>query len=209
MSNASPSPSNSSRQWLIGLTLLAVLLLLLWWFWPSKPENQQMGRGRFGDMGPVPVRVAEVKQGEFAIELKALGTVTSYNTVNVRSRVDGELVKVLFEEGQQVKAGDLFLALILRQELEEPVAQDCELQGVKHLVHGSAVDRTARDVLERRVYARRERIQALAVVGQGKVRVARLEAAEVFRVAVLGLIEGQALEVPVVAFAQARVVLRR
>ena len=67
----------------------------------------------------------------------------------------------------------------------------------------------AGDVLERRVYARRERLQTLAVVGQGKVRVARLEAAEVFRVAVLGLIEGQALEVPVVAFAQARVELRR
>ncbi|CAM3807059.1 MdtA/MuxA family multidrug efflux RND transporter periplasmic adaptor subunit [Ectopseudomonas alcaliphila] len=111
MSNASPSPSNTSRQWLIGLTLLAVLLLLLWWFWPSKPQTQQMGRGRFGDMGPVPVRLAEVKQGEFAIELKALGTVTSYNTVNVRSRVDGELVKVLFEEGQEVKAGEL-LAVI-------------------------------------------------------------------------------------------------
>ena len=111
MSNASPSPSNTSRQWLVGLTLLAVLLLLLWWFWPSTPESQQMGRGRFGDMGPVPVRLAEVKQSEFAIELKALGTVTSYNTVNVRSRVDGELVKVLFDEGQQVKAGDL-LAVI-------------------------------------------------------------------------------------------------
>ena len=68
-------------------------------------------RGRFGDMGPIPVRLAEVEQGEFAIELKALGTVTAYNTVNVRSRVDGELVKVLFEEGQQVKAGDL-LAVI-------------------------------------------------------------------------------------------------
>ncbi|MBZ9667151.1 MdtA/MuxA family multidrug efflux RND transporter periplasmic adaptor subunit [Pseudomonas sp. LMG 31766] len=111
MSNASPSPSNTSRQWLVGLTLLAVLLLLLWWFWPSTPESQQMGRGRFGDMGPVPVRLAEVRQDEFAIELKALGTVTSYNTVNVRSRVDGELVKVLFDEGQQVKAGDL-LAVI-------------------------------------------------------------------------------------------------
>lgn len=58
-------------------------------------------------------------------------------------------------------------------------------------------------------YARRERIQALAVVGQGKVRVARLEAAEVFLGGGVGLIEGQALEVPVVAFAQARVVLRR
>ncbi|HEY1027750.1 MAG TPA: MdtA/MuxA family multidrug efflux RND transporter periplasmic adaptor subunit [Pseudomonas sp.] len=111
MSNTPVTPSNTSRQWLIGLTLLAVLVLLLWWFWPSEPKSQPTGRGRFGDMGPTPVRVAEVRQGDFAVELKALGTVTSYNTVNVRSRVDGELVKVLFSEGQQVKAGDL-LAVI-------------------------------------------------------------------------------------------------
>jgi multidrug efflux system membrane fusion protein len=106
-----PSTPSSKRQWFIGLLLLALIIVLIWWFWPSEPQSQQMGRGRFGDMGPVPVRVAEVEQGEFAIELKALGTVTAYNTVNVRSRVDGELVKVLFEEGQQVKAGDL-LAVI-------------------------------------------------------------------------------------------------
>src|SRR5690606_26808335 len=71
MSNASSSSPNNSRQWLIGLTLLAVLILLLWWFWPSQPQSQQMGRGRFGDMGPVPVRVAEVQQGEFVIELRS------------------------------------------------------------------------------------------------------------------------------------------
>lgn len=111
MPNASATPANTSRQWLIGLSLLAVLLVLLWWFWPAKPQSQPMGRGPFGDMGPVPVRLAQAEQGDFAVELKALGTVTAYNTVNVRSRVDGELVKVLFEEGQQVKAGDL-LAVI-------------------------------------------------------------------------------------------------
>lgn len=109
---SSSSPSRKpSRQWLIGLVLLAVLGVLLWWFWPSGPKSQHMGRGPFGDMGPVPVRLATVEQGDFAITLKALGTVTAYNTVNVRSRVDGELVKVLFEEGQKVKAGDL-LAVI-------------------------------------------------------------------------------------------------
>lgn len=105
------SPTRSSRQWLIGLTVLAVSILLLWWFWPSDPQAPQTGRGRFGDMGPVPVRVAEAQRADFAVELKALGTVTAYNTVNVRSRVDGELVKVLFSEGQKVKAGDL-LAVI-------------------------------------------------------------------------------------------------
>src|SRR5690606_1700970 len=57
--------------------------------------------------GPVPVRVAPVTRGDFPIELRALGTVTAYNTANVRTRVGGELVRVLFEEGQRVKAGDL------------------------------------------------------------------------------------------------------
>jgi multidrug efflux system membrane fusion protein len=104
-------PRNLSRQWLIGLVLLAALLLLLWWFWPSTAQPQQMRRGSFGDMGPVPVRVADVSQGNFAVELKALGTVTAYNTVNVRGRVEGELVKLLFKDGQQIKAGDL-LAVI-------------------------------------------------------------------------------------------------
>lgn len=112
---------NLSRQSLIGAFLLALLLLLLWWFWPSKPQPSSMRGGPFGDMGPIPVRVAEVSQGDFPVELKALGTVTAYNTVNVRGRVDGELVKVLFKDGQQVKAGEL-LAVI------DPRAYDIALQ---------------------------------------------------------------------------------
>ena len=102
---------NPSRQWLIGLSLLAAIMLLLWWFWPSEPQSGHTGRGRFGDTGPVPVRVASVSQGDFVVELKALGTVTAYNTVHVRGRVDGELLKLLFNEGQPVKAGEL-LAVI-------------------------------------------------------------------------------------------------
>nr|WP_298140441.1 MdtA/MuxA family multidrug efflux RND transporter periplasmic adaptor subunit [uncultured Pseudomonas sp.] len=107
----SRSPQSPRRPWQIGFALLVVAIALAWWFWPQPPEQPKGGRGRFGDNGPVPVRVASAEQGDFAIELKALGTVTAFNTVNVRSRVDGELVKVLFEEGQRVKAGEL-LAVI-------------------------------------------------------------------------------------------------
>lgn len=107
----SRSPQSPRRQWQIGFALLVVAIALAWWFWPQPPEQPKGGRGRFGDNGPVPVRVAPAEQGDFAIELKALGTVTAFNTVNVRSRVDGELVKVSFEEGQRVKAGEL-LAVI-------------------------------------------------------------------------------------------------
>lgn len=107
---ATPRPNSASRRqrW-VGLILLAVVIALIWWFWPSKPEPQR--GGRWGDGGPVPVRVATVSQDDFPVELKALGTVTAYNRVDVRPRVDGELVKLLFEDGQQVEAGDL-LALI-------------------------------------------------------------------------------------------------
>ena len=108
---SSRSPQTPRRQWQIGFAVLLVAAALAWWFWPQPPEQPKGGRGRFGDNGPVPVRVAAAEQGDFAIELKALGTVTAFNTVSVRSRVDGELVKVLFEEGQRVKAGDL-LAVI-------------------------------------------------------------------------------------------------
>lgn len=107
----SRSPQSPHRQWQIGFVLLVIAIALAWWLWPQPPEQPKGGRGRFGDNGPVPVRVAPAEQGDFAVELKALGTVTAFNTVNVRSRVDGELVKVSFEEGQRVKAGDL-LAVI-------------------------------------------------------------------------------------------------
>lgn len=61
----------------------------------------------------MPVRVAKVEQGEFEVFNKALGSVTPLNTVNLRSRVGGELVELRFEEGQRVKQGDL-LAVINR-----------------------------------------------------------------------------------------------
>jgi len=69
----------------------------------------QQGRGRWGDgeRPPTPVRVAAVEQGPMQVELKALGTVTPLRTVAVRSRVEGELQRVAFDEGQQVRAGDL------------------------------------------------------------------------------------------------------
>ncbi len=55
--------------------------------------------------------MAKVEKGEFEVYNKALGSVVPLNTVNLRSRVGGELVELRFEEGQRVKKGDL-LAVI-------------------------------------------------------------------------------------------------
>ena len=59
----------------------------------------------------IPVGVTAVEQRDVPILLEGLGTVTAYNTVTVRSRVDGEIVKVNFREGQDVKAGDLLVVV--------------------------------------------------------------------------------------------------
>jgi multidrug efflux system membrane fusion protein len=55
----------------------------------------------------IPVSVATAEQRDVPIYLSGLGTVQAFNTVTVKTRVDGELVKVAFTEGQDVKVGDL------------------------------------------------------------------------------------------------------
>src|SRR5262249_22712712 len=60
-----------------------------------------------GAGGPVPVVVAKADKRDLPIYLTGLGTVTAYNTVMVKTRVDGPIVQVAFTEGQEVKKGDL------------------------------------------------------------------------------------------------------
>src|SRR5262249_3858208 len=55
----------------------------------------------------IPVVTATAKRGDQPIYLTGLGSVTAYNTVTLRTRVDGELLRVLVHEGQMVSAGDL------------------------------------------------------------------------------------------------------
>ncbi len=55
----------------------------------------------------VPVTAVAVQQGDMPVRLTGLGSVTAFNTVTVKSRVDGQLLKVAFEEGHFVHQGDL------------------------------------------------------------------------------------------------------
>lgn len=144
MSEANTSSNGSVRRWLIVGVVVAAIALLLWWLWPTAAEttpSQRTGRPGAGAFGaPTPVRVATVQQGPFEVFYKALGSVTPLNTVNVRSRVAGELVEVHFEEGQRVKAGDL-LAVIDPRPYEVALQQaEGTLQQNRALLQNAEVD---------------------------------------------------------------------
>ncbi|EDY20741.1 efflux transporter, RND family, MFP subunit [Chthoniobacter flavus Ellin428] len=106
-------PEPKKGGWLIWVILLALVLGGIW-FYTHRPASTATtgsgGKGR-GAGGPVPVVVGAVTKKDVPIYLEGIGTIQALNTVTVRTRVDGQLEKVAFEEGQDVKAGDV-LAII-------------------------------------------------------------------------------------------------
>ncbi len=60
---------------------------------------------------PIPVTVSTVIQKTVPVQLRAIGNVQAYSTVTIKSKVGGELVRVHFTEGQDVKKGDLIFTI--------------------------------------------------------------------------------------------------
>ncbi len=60
---------------------------------------------------PLPVTVSAATQKTVPVQLRAIGNVQAYSTVTVKSKVGGELVRVHFTEGQDVKKGDLLFTI--------------------------------------------------------------------------------------------------
>src|SRR4029077_3258125 len=98
------------RYW-IALLAMALLGAGIYVFFAQSGEAQaprtQQGAGAAGTARPVSVVTAKAKTGELNVYLTGLGTVTPLNTVTVKSRVDGQLMRVLFREGDLVTAGAL------------------------------------------------------------------------------------------------------
>ncbi|MBN8481573.1 MAG: MdtA/MuxA family multidrug efflux RND transporter periplasmic adaptor subunit [Xanthomonadales bacterium] len=93
---------------LVLLALAAIAVVGWWWSGRAEPAPAQAGRGGWRNSSePTPVRVARVVRAPLAVQIKALGTITPLQSVTVRARVEGELVKVAFEEGQHVEPGQL------------------------------------------------------------------------------------------------------
>ncbi len=109
--NAPTSGQRKSHAW-IWLLLLGAAALAFYKYYPQVSHGAGKGDASGGaavqhGAPAVPVVVAPAKAGDLPIYFTGLGSVTAYNTVTIRSRVDGELINVAFTEGQLVKKGDL------------------------------------------------------------------------------------------------------
>lgn len=85
--------------------------MLFCFFWAGCGNLDRPKTARAGFQQVMPVSVISVQRRTIPIYLTGLGSVTAFNTVSIKSRVDGQLVQVAFREGQHVNKGDL-LAVI-------------------------------------------------------------------------------------------------
>ncbi len=115
--SASDTAPSKSRWWLWVL-VVGVIALGVWYYRSAKNSSQAADPGAPAAAGKskggfsaanmvVPVVVATAQRGDLPVYFNGLGTVTAFNTVTVRSRVDGQLASVAFKEGQFVHEGDL------------------------------------------------------------------------------------------------------
>lgn len=110
-SNASRQPGSGRKHrhwpWVVVLILLVVGGVFFSRHRPPSPSEAPPTRGRGGSgLATIMVSTAKAQTGDIGIYVNALGVVTPLNTVSVKSRVDGQLVKVNYQEGQLVHAGD-------------------------------------------------------------------------------------------------------
>ncbi|MGB6007448.1 efflux RND transporter periplasmic adaptor subunit [Castellaniella sp.] len=155
---------------LIGLPILILLGVAIWWFSrPAAAPAPQAGGG-----GPVLVRTAIVQAQDMPIRLPGLGAVQAWETVTVRSRIDGQLESVGFKEGDTVRQGQLIAQLddrVQKAQLAQAVAQRSrdqaqldnarrDLKRYAELARHAAIDRQTLDTQRAQVAALQATVQA-------------------------------------------------
>lgn len=105
-------PGSRRRLIIVTLVILVIIGFIVWRIHANNQAAAQLAaRQAAAANRPTPVQVTAVQQKTVPVFLTALGTVTAYNTVTLRTRVDGQLLQVNFREGQAVRKGQLLLQI--------------------------------------------------------------------------------------------------
>src|ERR1700731_3691146 len=111
----------------------AILVETRWWE-PSPAQSAARG----GEVA-IPVMTDKARRADVPIFLTGLGTVQAFNSVLIKSRVDGQIVKIRFEEGKDVHAGDILIEIdrapfetVLAQAEANKLKDQAQLDNVRH-----------------------------------------------------------------------------
>src|SRR5437773_1163060 len=117
-----PTPPSKRRKghwlWILALLLIAAASYLYWSKSgasartdPSATDRGGKKAGRGGGAAATPVMAARARRGNIGVYFSGLGAVTPIYTVTVKSRVDGQLMEISYQEGDLVKAGDRLMQI--------------------------------------------------------------------------------------------------
>ncbi len=105
---SSANPPKFSRHWHIWPWMILILVVIVGGTLLFRQRARAASAKAKANSSPPPVSIRTVlsRQGDLGVYVNALGTVTPLNTVAIKSRVDGQLTKVHYQEGQTVRAGE-------------------------------------------------------------------------------------------------------
>src|ERR1019366_7620822 len=108
------------------MTVLALAAVCAFFVGCSSGADSKQQKAQAAAPRSVSVATAQVQRRDVPVYLSGLGAVTAFNTANIKSRVDGQIMKVNVQEGQNVKQGELLIELDARPfqvQLEQMQAQ--------------------------------------------------------------------------------------
>jgi multidrug efflux system membrane fusion protein len=129
--------------WLLFVLLVAGTAYFIYPFKPDaspKTEDNQDKKGKKKGKDISSVGAEPVTLGDMPVYLRGLGTVTGLRTVTVKSRVDGELLRVLYQEGATVKEGDLLAEIDPRNFQIQLMQVQGQLQRDEALLRNAELD---------------------------------------------------------------------
>lgn len=133
MEKMAPGSAGRKRAVIVAGLFLCLVAAAVAWFYFGRRPSQASDQAKKPRIPGVSVLAVPAQKTDFNLYITALGTVTPLNTVTLRTRVDGQLMEVLFREGQVVKAGDLLARIDPRPfqvqllQAEGQLAKDQEL----------------------------------------------------------------------------------